>query len=111
MRSKIVATWLSAAAIIACGVLVWGSKPWEPKDVIKPYAIVAIKDCGHLMGVLVVDQTGEIHNMPGPFSPQTKAGIADLAHKVPDQKKNLATIDMPCHADGDKTPQGGGTDT
>lgn len=78
---------------------------------IKPYAVIAVKDCGHLMGVLIIDQTGEIHNMPGPFDAQTKAGIADLAHKVPDQKKNLATIDMPCHADGDKTPQGGGTDT
>lgn len=68
-------------------------------ETIKPISMIAIKDCGHLLGVLVVDQTGEIHNMPGPFTPEVLAGLKALAGTVPSQDKGRATIDMPCHAD------------
>lgn len=79
------------------------SKP--AAETLKPLAILSVKDCGKLLGVLVITDDGAIHNMPGPFSPDVIDGIKALAKQVPNQKQGLASVDMPCHADGDKSPE------
>jgi len=95
------------AAVVGTGVWLHARAPKQAE--LHPISMIAVKDCGHLLGVLVVDQTGEIHNMPGPFTPDVLAGLKALAATVPSQDKGRATIDMPCHADSGQ--QDGGKDT
>jgi hypothetical protein len=63
---------------------------------ITPISLIAIKDCGKLLGVLIVQSDGVIDNVPGPLDDAARAAIKGLAEAI-GNPKHLVTIDMPCH--------------
>lgn len=72
---------------------------------VTPLSLIAIKDCGKLLGVLVIRTDGVIENVPGPFNDDARAAIKAMAQAIGDSKK-LATIDMPCHVPSDGGREG-----